>query len=385
MAFGAISSAKDVCLVTVETLENIAGANDPKQLNPYTYGTTQAILDGMRTAGAMRIDTRGNKGIPSSGVNSENRLRIKYQLRRCNDSQSVDLDPCSQDDEDGIIPWAYGDLTFGDPIIHKFEIDMADMRQVCEGYEDQYRWLLREAYDSLKRQANARYITQLGANTGKYFAEDCNDAVAVTDYQAPVAFYDTSGQPKPMGVFKVDQQYRRFGFNGRPRIIGGNPIDALGYSNPLYAGNTAGLDAQRLGMNLYRDYQLNTVLGNGNENILSIPDGAAHIVNWRMFDLPDFRRSSDTTVRTTLDLGQFFGEPAGQFVVDWTMHIKECGAGDVVIIHKFFLYTELFMLTSDMLVASCGQCSNGILLWNHDCADPSCDDIDPVIVDPNPA
>lgn len=384
MAFGAISSAKDVCLVMVKTMENMAGSNNPETLDPNTYGTTQAIKDGMRAAGAMAIDTSMNKGIPASGASSENRLRIKYRTKRCNDALTFEADPCV-DGSNGMNTWLYGDLTFGDPVYHEFTIDMATMRQICEGRDQVYMDLLLETFQTINRKRNARYITQLGANTGKYFAEDCADAVAVTDYQAPVGFFDSNGQPKPMGLFKITETYNRFGFGGQPRIIGGTPINGYKFSQSIYQGNVAGFDSTRKPTdNMYYDPQVNSVLANGNENILTFANGAAHAVDWFMFDSPEFRYASPTLVKRTMDLGVFFGYPPGHTKVDHTVYFQECGAGDVKIIHKFWCYTELFMLTSDMLEADCGQCSNSILLWDHDCTDPGCNDIDPVIVNPAP-
>ena len=327
----------------------------------------------------MSLDTEMLKGVPSSGASSENRLRIKYRTRRCDDTLDFDPNPCNTDDN-GLNPWAYGDMVLTTPVYHSFELDIAELRQVCEGQDWHYQDLLLETYQTIRRKLNAKFIGQIGANTGKYFAPDCDDAVAVSDYIAPIGFFDTNGNPKPMGFSKIEQTYRRFGFPGRPVIIGGDPVDVYqGAARRIFAGNTSGFDANRGGENMFSDYQLNGVLANGNENVLTFAPGAIHDINWYQFKA--FPYASPTTVKRTLDLGRFFGMPAGALEVDHTVHIQECG-DEIKVIYKFWKYADLFMLTSDMLAEACGQCSNSILLWNHDCADPACSDISPIIVAP---
>jgi hypothetical protein len=380
MAFGNISSAKDVCLVLVKKLADIAGSGTPDLIDSRTYGTTNAIYDVMSRAGVVQLDTLMNKGVPSSGGSSENRLRIKYQTKRCNTSLEADMDPCTLVG-DGYNTWNYGDLTFGTPVYYDFALNMDEMRQVCEGQNEMYQYMLREAYRSLKTQANNRYIDAVAANFGNYWAADCENAVDSSSDPYTLSIFDTVGNPKPMGFFKVKQQYRKMGF-GEPTIIGGDKIDAYTEARTVYAGNVDGFDANRGGLRgLYVDYDLDTVLASGNEHFVSLAPGAAHIVNWHKYRDPQFRLTTDDQVRTILDLGVFFGEPAGRFVVDHTMHLDKC-QDDVRWIHKFFLYTEVFTLTPDMLAADCGQCSNGILNWITDCADGSCEDTTGTIAAP---
>lgn len=372
MAFGSISSAKDVCLVLVKKLADMAGSGTPDLLDANTYGTTNGIYDSMSRAGVMQVDTRMNKGIPSSGASSENRLRVKYQLKRCQTFAEPTLEPCTLNGE-GYNPWLYGDLTFGAPAYYDFAVSMDEMRQICEGQNEAYQYMLREAYRALKTQLNEKYITALAANFGKYYAANCESAVDSATDPYSLAIFDTVGNPKPMGFFKVKQQYRKMGF-GEPTIIGGDKIDAYVEARGIYAGNVDGFDANRGGLRaLFVDYQVDPVLDSGNEHFISLAPGSAHIVNWHKYLLPEFRLNTQDQVRTVLDLGVFFGEPAGRFVVDHTMHLDKCN-DDVRWIHKFFLYSELFMLTDDMLAADCGQCSNGILNWTTGCADGSCDD-----------
>lgn len=381
MGLISISKPNDVCLSVVKTLKDIAGQNTPTDLNPLQYGTTEAIRDAASQSGAMQVDISSLKEPYTAGATSNNRFGIRYRVRRCNDDASVSLDPCENDGVNSAA-WQYLDFTFGTPISHGFDVKLATQRRACEGYNEEFAALLRETYDTLKRKTNARYISQLAANLGGYYALDCEDSVNSDDFQATIAFYDTAGQPKPQGLFKVKQQYNLFGYGGEPAVIGGSPLDAIDFARPLYQNNENGFNFNRVqGMRLFKDYQVNGVLANAQENVLSLAPGSARILNWNRF-VGDYAYSSDTTIKRTLDLGAAFGEAPGQFVVDHQMHIQECGVNDVVYIHKFFVYTDLFMLTPAMLSADCGQCSNGILLWKHDCADGTCDDFNPVITEP---
>lgn len=380
MGLIAVSKPNEVCLSVLKTLKDMAGKNSPADLNPFQYGTTEALRDAETQSGAMQVDLSALKEPFTAGATSQNRFGIRYRLRRCSDD-TVSLDPCENDGVNSA-SWSFLDFTFGTPISYGFDVNLATQRRACEGYSEEFAALLREAYDTLKRRANARYISQLAAALGGYYALDCDDSVNSGDYQAPVAFYDTSGQPKPQGLFKIKQQYGLGGYTGEPAVIGGTPLDAIDFARPLYANNENGYNFNRVqGMRLFKDYQVNGVLANSQENILSVAPGSARILTWNRFT-GDYAYSSDTTIKRTLDLGLAFGEPGGRFVVDHQMHIQECGASDLVYIHKFFLYTDLFTLTDAMLSPDCGQCSNGILLWSHDCADGSCSDFNPIIVEP---
>lgn len=378
MALAAASPAYEVCKTMVRTMSDFAGRNTPETLNALTYGTTRALNDATNQSGAVEIATTLFTEPYTAGATSNNALRVKYRTRRCNDTVEVSLNPC---EDEGVThnPWAYKDFLFTTPIAHSFTIKNATMRRMCEGYDQEYASLLRETVDTLQRKRNARYITQLASNFGKYWAADCADAAVSDTDTASLAFFDTNGNPTPMGAFKLLQQYRRNGFQGDPIVIGGSPVDKFKFSNQFYRGNLDGFDGSKLmDMRLFSDYQVDTVLANGlYSNLISIAPGAARPLYWSRYG-GDGGYRSDTQVRTTLDIGQLLGL-GESLIVDHSIAVVECGA-DIEYIHKFFLYTDLFMLTDDMLEADCGQCSNGILLWNHDCEDPTCADLNPEIL-----
>lgn len=380
MALAAASPAYEVCKTMVRTMSDFAGRNAPEVLNNLTYGTTKALIDATNQSGAMEIPTTLFTEPYTAGATSNNALRVKYRVRRCNDAVEVSLNPC---EDEGVThnAWAYKDFLFTTPVSHSFTIKNATMRRMCEGYDQEYASLLRETVDTLQRKRNARYITQLTANLGNYWAADCSLAADSGTDTASLAFFDTNGNPLPSGGFKLVQQYQRNGFRGTPLVIGGSPVDKFKYVGPYFKGNVDGFDGtMEMGMRLYSDYQVDTVLANGLfSNLLSIAPGAARPLYWNRY-AGDGGYRSDTQIRTTLDIGALLGL-GESLLVDHSLSVVECGA-DVEYIHKFHLYTDLFMLTDDMLSDDCGQCSNGILLWNHDCADPSCADLDPEILAP---
>lgn len=381
MALTTASPAKDICMTMVRTLEDFAGRNNPEMLNPLQYGTTQAIQASMAQGGAMSVDLSSLKEPYTAGATSNNRIGVKYKVRRCDDTVDTSLDPCD-DDDNGINPWVYEDFLFTTPVSHSFTVDIGAMRRYCESYSEAYIALLKETYDTLKRKVNARYISQLTANLGDYWANDCSLAANSGTDTAAVAFFDSNGNPKPMGFFKVVQQYRRMGYTGSPLIIGGSPLDAFNFSKPIWAGNANGFDGNRVnGAQLFSDYQLDSIMDNGFDNIISIAPGSAYEMHWNRFS-GDGEINISTLIKTTLDLGRMFGEAPGKFVVDHSLSIEHCGVDDVKYIHKFYYYGDLLMLKAAMLNDDCGPCGNGILGWDHNCADPTCDDIDPEILAP---
>ena len=378
MALAAASPAYEVCKTMVKTMADFAGRNRPEVLNPLQYGVSRALTDATNASGAMEIETNMFTEPYTAGATSNNALRVKYRVRRCDDSIAATLDPC---DDEGIThaAWAYRDFLFTTPVSHSFTIKQASMRRMCESYSEEYAMLLRETIDTLLRKRNARYITQLAANFGKYYHTDCSLAAVSDTDTASVALFDSNGQPQPMGAFKILQQYRRNGFQGEPYVIGGSAIEKMDFARAFFAGNSNGFDVNRLGgVRTYTDYQLDTVLNNGSiNNMISIAPGAARPLYWNRFQ-GDGAYRSDTLVKTTLDIGRLMGL-GESLLVDHSVYVKECGQADIEYIHKFYLYTDLFALEDTMLSDDCNQCSNGILLWDHDCADPSCDDLNPSI------
>lgn len=377
MALAAASPANEICKTMVRTMADFAGKNSPEYLNSLTYGTTKALSDATNQSGAVEISTELFTEPYTAGVTSNNALRLKYRTRRCNDTVEVSLNPC---EDEGVThnAWNYKDFLFTAPVSHSFTIKQASMRRMCENYDQEYASLLRETYDTLRRKQNARYITQLATNFGKYWAADCADAAVSDTDTASLAFFDTNGNPTPMGAFKLLQQYRRNGFQGDPIVIGGSAIDKFKFSNQFFRGNLDGFDGSKLmDMRLFSDYQVDTILANGNyNNLISLAPGAARPLFWNRY-APGQGIMLDDQVRTTLDIGRLFGGES--LLVDHSLSIVTC-SNDIEYIHKFHLYTDLFMLTDDMLEADCGQCSNGILLWNHDCEDPTCADLNPEIL-----
>lgn len=378
MALAAASPAYEICKTMVKTMTEMSGRNAPELLNPLQYGVSRALRDATNVSGAMEVDTSIFSEPYTAGATSNNVFRVKYRVRRCNDEVEASLDPC---EDEGVThaAWNYRDFLFTTPVTHSFTVKMASMRRFCESYSQEYAMLLREAADTIMRKANARYITQLGANFGKYYHTDCTLAAVSDTDTASVGLFDSNGQPQPGGAFKILQQYRRNGFEGEPHVIGGSAVEKFEFMKPFYQGNLNGFDATRLGgMRFYTDYQLDTVLNNGSiNNMISIAPGAARPLFWNRFT-GDYAYKSDTLVKTTIDIGRLLGL-GFSLLVDHAIWVKECGQDDIEYLHKFYLYTDLFALEDGMLSEACNQCSNGILLWDHDCADPSCEDLDPSI------
>jgi hypothetical protein len=380
MGLTTATPAFEVCKTMVRTMSDYAGRNAPETLNALSYGTYKALNAATNQSGAVDIPTTLFTNPTGDGETTNNRLSVKYRTRRCNDTVEVSLNPC---EDEGVThnAWAYKDFLFTTPVSHSFTIKNATMRNMCEGYSEEYASLLRETAETLLRKLNARYITQIATNFGKYWAADCTlAAVSDTDTES-VAFFDTNGNPTPMGAFKVLQQYRRNGFQGNPLVIGGSAIDKFKFSNQFYRNNVDGFDGSILmDMQLFSDYQVDTVLDNASySNLISIAPGAARPLFWNRFG-GNQGYQSPTMVNTTLDIGALLGL-GFSLLADHSLYVKECGT-DIEYIHKFHIYSDLFMLTDDMLSDDCNQCSNGILLWNHDCADPSCLDLNPEILAP---
>lgn len=382
MGLQAAIPALDVCKTAIRTMADFAGRNKPETLNPLQYGTTAALFSATAQSGAMDIPTTIFTNPTDDADLTQNALRVKYKVKRCNDDLDLDLDPCN---DEGVNhnPWQYKDFLFTQPITHGFTVKLNQMRNYCAGdYAEEYANLLRETAETLMRKRNARYISQLAAALGKYHADDCEDAVSSASYVAPVALFDNLANPKPMGAFRIKQQYTQQGYTGTPHVIGGAIVEAIRMAMPLYAGNVNGFDISRLeGLQFFTDYQLDAVLNNSiPRNLLTIAPGSARPLTWQRFTGQYAARMEDM-VKTQIDLGALLGLGI-PLVADHSLFIKRCGVDDFEYIHKFYIYTDLFTLDDDMLSEDCGQCSNGILLWKHDCDDPSCEDLNPVITEP---
>jgi hypothetical protein len=368
MALNAVSKPNDVCLTMIRQLADFAGRNNPHDLNNLTYGATEAVKASRQLGGAMSVPTTMFKNPTGGGAATENRFGVKYRVRRCVDDVAADLNPCV---DEGLEPntWNYKDFIFSAPVTHSFKIPLATLRGYCESYNEEFMYLLKETYDTLKRKVNARYISQLASNFGKYYAPDCDDA-AVSDVDTrTVGFVDTAGNPNAQGFYILKQMYDRLQFTGEPLVIGSDVINLVQFNQPLFAGNVNGFDVNRMGgLRWFKDYQLDTSLAP--DQLISIAPGAVHPLTWSRYT-GDFELRLEDQLRINMDLGAFFGEGSGEFMVDHTMHIDKCGA-DIEYLFKFYVYTDLLMLEDSMLSEDCGQCSNGILLWNHDCVDPSC-------------
>jgi hypothetical protein len=315
------ATARKACMMQEKMLADVVGGAYPALVDPNTYGMVKAIKDSVSTPGVGKIDTASLKDKPIE--NSAQRVEIRYMAKRCNDTQTPNLNPCT-DGENGLNPWIYAYPTMSAPIYHEFTIDMAAFRALCEGRPEHLRIAMAEAYESLMRQMNARYISQVVANMGNYFhPSDCELAVDSAAAPYTLGLFDTAMNPQPMGLFQLFQQYKRMGLSERPFIVGGDHLDAWNFSRSIYAGNTEGFDPNKVRNDrAYADYQLDQIIADGDMHAISFAPGAIHPIDFFKY-INGFEYYSDTQTRKKFDLGSAVGKTSLQ--VDQSIAVVECG------------------------------------------------------------
>jgi hypothetical protein len=364
------ATARKACMMQEKMLADVAGGAYPPIVDPNTYGLTQAVNASVAVPGIGTIDTDKLKDKPIE--NGAQRIEVRYMVKRCNDSQEPNLNPCT-DGENGLNPWKYAYPTMSAPVYHEFTIDMGAFRGLCEGRPEHVRMLMGEAYESIMRQMNARFASQIIANLGNYFhPSDCTLAVDSAAAPYTLNMFDTNMNPNPMGLFPLFQQYKRMGIGERPFVVGGDHLDAWNFSRSIFAGNTEGHDPNKVRNDrAFSDYQIDQEFGDGSMHALSWVPGSLFPMNFWKY-IGDWEHYSDDQSRKKFDLGKAVGAPS--LMVDQSIAIVKCGE-EIKLIYKHFLHTDLFFIPSDGFSEACYQCSNYILNWLTACGDLGCSTI----------
>lgn len=365
------ATARKACLVQEKILSEIAGGVYPADLEKETFGIVNAVKDSVKVAGVGRVDTDKLKDKPIT--DGAQRLEIRYMVKRCLDSQTPNLNPCT-DGENGLNPWKYAYPTMNAPLYYEFTLSMGDFRSLCEGRTEHFRMLQREAYLSLMRQMGARYASQMIAEVGKYFhPSDCTLAVDSAAAPKTLSLLDSTFKPQPMGLFPLFQEYKRAGITERPFVVGGDHLDAWNFSRTIFAGNTEGYDPNRVRNDrAYADYQVDQAFADGAFHLLSWAPGTVFPMEFFKY-IGEFEYFSDTQTRRKFNLGAAVG--AGDLFVDNSIAVVECGE-EIQMIYKYFIHSDLFFIPDDAISEACGQCSTMILNWLTDCGELNCNILD---------
>lgn len=361
------------CLTNERLLEDLVGGLYPHNQPTNTGGFADAVVASYRSKrGVSTLDLSG--GAKPADDNC-NRWEVKYKVKRCDDACTLSADPC-EDIAADVNPWLYSRPVMGDALCSGFSISDAEFRCLCDGKTETVSRNMREVYDSLVRQRNARFLAQFVAGAGNYYT---TDPLAIVDSKVnpiTIPILTTDLKPQPMGLFLAHQQYRKMGVDlSDVYYVGGSILDAYADASNIYRGNLDGNDAAKgRSNNIFSDYDIDGVYDDTFSHIVSFAAGAVFPLTYNKYKTDDGTPfyASATQTRRTFDLGRAFGNPG--FFVDETISVKECG-DDVKIIYKYFLNTDLCKIPDDAFSAACNQHHNYCLNWIADCGDLDCNTI----------
>ncbi len=359
---------KHLCLYSQLSSDAVTGANEPAKQSLNTYGFTNALESAANTDGFEQAQFSSSLARPTS--TSNRKVEVAMFKKECTAVTDGSIDVCTEATPEAT------KLVLDPVLVSQYKhrsvtISKSAYRDLCEGTvnENIGRQINYMAEDLIKAR-NTYLATQFETLTTTYF--DTDDSSAGSGTMKGINLFSTAAVPQPMAFFKLHQEYMSKGYNVKPIIVGGIPLNGWIFSQPIYAGNVDGNDGLRLpdGMNAFVDYEVDTIAvaagGTGNHAWTMIP-GHNQILKWL-----DYGDGSPIAIRpgassegikdTIVVNGQTF---------DFTVSNPFCSDNAVVSLGWGY---DLYSVDSNYIASSCGgqlgnlsyQLAGGALTYTAD-------------------
>lgn len=321
----AASSPEKCCLHLQQSLDTIAGENDPGSIRE-SFGFIEALKSARNTRGFTAVEANAfpGKAKPQAGGGAANRprLEIEYLKPVARTAATSKLGLCG-DQAASTDPYGYLDVTVDNTAALGGDFSKNDFDELCHGPSERLAIDVRNTAHDILRAINIQMITEAYAVVGNYVDGDDSGA-ALT--QKAIPLINGAGHVNPAAMAAVKSQFRRMHTQTPPIVVGG---DILGIwtdtrvMGGLGANAIAASEDPRAivaGADVYLDYDVDPTIqaleSDSVSRMIAWTPGVWQMLEW--YDYVGYKAEigKEDYIETTIEIDGY--------TFDWSLNYDKC-------------------------------------------------------------